>query len=94
MKLLSISKSKITKYENGGNEPEVALIHCNTVNNDSQRDLRVLDTFVPNKSFCHLLNIFPKNYEILKTFDSEFLYIGVLLTDPNCEPLEIKWTLI
>ena len=64
IKVLAISKSKILKYENGGNVPVVVLIHCNIVNNDSQRDSRVLDTFVSNKSFCHLLGIFPKNYEI------------------------------
>ena len=30
---------------------EVVLVHCNIVNNDYQHDLRVLYTFVPNKSF-------------------------------------------
>ena len=38
MKLLGITKSKITKDENGENMPylentEVILIHCNVVNN-------------------------------------------------------------
>ena len=41
---------------------EVVLIHCNTVNNDYQRDSRVLYTFVPNKSFSQLLDISPKNF--------------------------------
>ena len=36
---------------------EVALVHCNIVNNDYQPDLRFLYTFVPNKSFGQLLDI-------------------------------------
>ena len=36
---------------------EVALIHCNIVNEDYQQDLRALYTFVPNKSFGQLLDI-------------------------------------
>ena len=72
MKLLSSTKSKITKVENGenvenGNLPhleitKVALVYCNVVNNDYQHDLRVLYTFVPNKSFGQLLDISPKNF--------------------------------
>ena len=67
MKLLGSTKSKITKNENGENVPrleviEVALIHCNIVNNDYQQHSRVLYTFVPNKSFGQLLNISPKNF--------------------------------
>ena len=30
---------------------EVQLVHCIIVNNDYQRDTRVLYTFVPHKSF-------------------------------------------
>ena len=67
MKLLGSTKSKITKDENGENLPhlkitEVVLIHCNIINNDHQQDSRVLNTFVPNKSFGHLLDISPKNF--------------------------------
>ena len=36
---------------------EVVLIHCNIVNNDCQKDLKVLYTFVPNKSFGQVLDI-------------------------------------
>ena len=36
---------------------EVVLIHCNIVNYDYQRDSRALYSFVPNKSFCQLLDI-------------------------------------
>ena len=81
--------------ENGENVPhleitEVVLIHCNIVNNDYQQDSRVLYTFVPNKSFGQLLDISPKNFIFLKTFDSEFSYIEVWFTDQNSKPLEIE----
>ena len=46
--------------------------------------------FVPNKLFGQLLNISPENFVFLKTFDSEFLYIEVWLTDQNPNPLEIE----
>ena len=95
MKLLGSTKSKITKDENCKNVPhleitEVVLIHCNIVNNDYQQDSRVLYTFVPNKSFGQLLDISPKNFIFLKTFDSEFSYIEVWFTDQNSKPLEIE----
>ena len=62
MKLLGRTKNKITKDKNGENVPhlviaEVILLHCNIVNNDYQRDSRVLYTFVPNKPFGSLLEI-------------------------------------
>ena len=67
MKLLGNTKSKITKDENGENVPhlditEVVLVHWNIVNNDYEHDLRVVYTFVPNRSFSQLLNISPKNF--------------------------------
>ena len=95
MKLLTSTKSKITKDKNGENVPhleitEVVLVYCNIVNNDYQQDSRVLYTFVPNKSFGQLLDISPKNFIFLKTFDSEFSYIEVWFTDQNSKPLEIE----
>ena len=91
MKLSGSTKTKITKYENSENVPnleitEVVLVHYNFFNDYYQRNSRVLDTFVPNKSFGQLLDVSPKN---LKTFDSEFLYIEVWFTDQNSNPLEI-----
>ena len=66
MKLLGSTKNKITKDKNGENVPhleitEVVLVHCNIVNNDYQQDLRVLGTFVPNKQFGSLLEIYATN---------------------------------
>ena len=62
MKLLGITKSKITKDKNGEDVPhlettEVMLVHCNAVNSEYQQDSRVLYTFVPNKPFGQLLDI-------------------------------------
>ena len=73
MKLLGNTKSKITKDENGENVPhlditEVVLVHCNIVNNDYEHDLRVVYTFVPNRSFSQLLNISPKNFTFFYIF--------------------------
>ena len=53
MKLLRSNKSKIGKTEDGENVPnleitEVAFVHCNIVNNNYQRNSRVLYPFVPN----------------------------------------------
>ena len=56
MKLRRSTKSKITNDEKGENMPhieitEVLLVHCNIANNDYQQCLRLLYTFIPNKSF-------------------------------------------
>ena len=45
IKLLGITKNKITEDKNGENAPhleitEVVLVHCNIVNNDYQKDTR------------------------------------------------------
>ena len=80
MKLLGSTKGKITKDKNGENVlhleiTEVVLIHCNNVSNNYQRKWRVLYTSVPNKSLDQLLDISPKNFIFLKTFNSEYSYI-------------------
>ena len=94
MKLLGSTKIEITKDVSGESVPhleitEVVLMQCNIVNSDHQQDSRVLYTFVPNKPFCQLLDISPKNFIFLKTFNSELLYIEVWFTDQNSKPLEI-----
>ena len=87
MKLLGSTKIKMTNDENGENRPnleitEVVLVHCNIVNN-YQHDSRTLYTYFPNKSFGQLLDISPKNFIFLKSFNSEFSYIEVWFTDQN-----------
>ena len=67
MKLLGSTENKITKDKNGENVPhleitEVVQVHYNIVNNEYQRDSRVLYTFVPNKPFGSLLEISPTNH--------------------------------
>ena len=69
---------------------EVVLIHCNVVINSYQQNSRALYTFVPNKSFCQLLDFLPESFIFLKTFDSELLYIEVWFTGQNSNPLEIE----
>ena len=95
MKLLGISKSKITKDKNGENVPhletvELVLIHCNLVNNNYQQNSRILYTFTPNKPFGSLLEISPKNHIFLKTFNPEFQEIKVWFTDQNSRPLDVE----
>ena len=95
MKLLGSTESKITKDKNRENVPhleitEAVLVHWNIVNNDYQKDSRVLYTFVPNKSFGSLLEISPANHIFLKTFNSEYDEIIVWFTDQNSKPLEIE----
>ena len=95
MKLLRSTKIKITKDENCEvvrylEITEVVLIHCNIVNNYCQKNSRVLETFVPNKSFGQLLQISPKNFIFFRRFDSEFWYVDVWLTNQNSKSLVIE----
>ena len=67
IKFFGSIKGKINKDKNGENVPpleitEVALIHCNIVNNDYQQDWRVSYAFVTNTRYFT-----PKNY-IFKNF--------------------------
>ena len=95
MKLLKSNESKTTKDKNFENVPnleirEIALVYCNIANSDCTESLRVLYTLIPNKLFDKLLDIFPKNFIILKTFNSEFPYIEAWFIDQNSKPLEMQ----
>ena len=46
--------------------------------------------FIINRSVNYYLDISPKNFIFLKTFDSEFSYIEVCYTDENSKPLKIE----
>ena len=77
MKLLGSTESKITKDKNVENLPnleinEVVIMHCNIVINDYPQDSRVLYIFVPNNPFGQPLDISPKHFIFLKTFNLEF----------------------
>ena len=72
MKLVGITTSKVTKDENVPRLEitEVVLIHCNVANNSYQQNCtRVLYTFVPHKSFDHLLDTSPENFIFIKTLN-------------------------
>ena len=65
---------------------KVILVPCNIVNNDYQKDSRVLCTIFLNDSFGQLLDISPRT----SYFNSEFSNIEVRFIDQNCKPLEIE----
>ena len=93
--LMGSKEKTINSSKNGELVPEmeiteVVLVHCNLVNNNYQRDSRILHTFVPDKSFGQLLNISPAEFIWLNTFNSEFTSIEVWLTDQESRPLEIE----
>ena len=95
MKLFESTKNKIAKEKNGKNVrnleiTDVVLVHYNVASNDYEQDSRVLYKFGPNKSFDQLLDISPKKFIFLKTFDSEFSYIKVWFTDQNYRPLGVE----
>ena len=69
---------------------EVESVHCIIVENAYQHNSKVLYTFISNKLFGQLLDIFPINLIVLKVFHSDFSYIKVWFTDQNSKPLEIE----
>ena len=98
--MLGSTKSRVTKNRGGENFPhleiiEVVLVQNNIVNDNYKRSSRVLYILVPNQPFGQLLDISPKNFIVLKTFDSEFSYIEVWFTDQSFKPQDIedKYTL-
>ena len=89
---MKATAKKINKIKNGENVPhleitEVILIHCNIINIDYQHDAKYLFTFVPDKSFGKFLDISPKNFILLRTFNSEFSHIKMWFTDQKSKPL-------
>ena len=80
MKLLRSTKKDVDKDKNGEDVPkiesvEVALVHCNVVNNSYQQTSKVLFTFVPNKQFGQLITISPHSLMMLKTTNTEFQFV-------------------
>ena len=69
MRLLGSSKKVIENNKDGEivprlEVPEVALVHCNLVNNSYQQPSKVLFTFIPNKQFGQLITITPHSPKI------------------------------
>ena len=64
MKILGSTKKDVDQDKDREDVPklesvEVALMHCNLVNNNDQQASKVLFTFVPNKQLGQLINISP-----------------------------------
>ena len=57
---------------------KVVIVHCNIVSNDYQHDSRVLNTFVLNKLFGHLLDISPIFFQLL-ILNFHMLKYGLLI---------------
>ena len=95
MKFLGSAERKISENKDCENVPQVEitefiLVHCSLVNNEFQRESKILHTFVPNKPYGKLLEITPTNLIFSKTYRSEYSYIEVWFTDQNLNPLEIE----
>ena len=95
MKLLGSTSSIMEEDKNCENVPraedvEVALVHCNLVNNSYQQHSRVLFTFVPAKRYGQLISISPHSLVFLKTMNAEFSEIELWFTDQNNIALEIE----
>ena len=69
---------------------EVALVHCNLLNNNYQQTSKGLFTFVPDKQFGQLINIAQHSLTMLGTTNTKFSFIEVWFTGQNSEPLEIE----
>ena len=65
-------------------------MHCNLVKNDYQYTSKALFTFVPNKTFGHLINISPHAFTKMNTLNTEFTYVEVWFTDQSSKALEIE----
>ena len=77
IKLLRSINKVVDKDKNGENvrkleSVEVVLVHFNLVKNDCQHTSKVLFTFVPNKEFGQLINIYPHAFTMMNTVNTEF----------------------
>ena len=95
MKLLGSTKKDVDKDKDGEDVPklesvEVALVHCNLVNNSYQQASKILFTFVPNKQSRQLFTISSHLLTMLKTINAEFQSIQLWFTDQNDRPFEIE----
>ena len=85
MRLLGSTKKSVDKDKDGENVPklesvEVALVHCNLVNNDYQHTSKLLFTFVPSKQFRQLINISPHSLTMMNTVKTEFSSVDIWFT--------------
>ena len=95
MRLLGSTKKDVDSYKNSENVPklesvEVVLVHCNLVKNDYQHSSKVLFSFVPNKQFGQLINIWPNTLTMMNTVNTEFSFVEVWFMDQISKALEIE----
>ena len=95
MRLLGSTKKDADSDKNSENVPklesaEVALVHCNLVENDYRHTSKVLFSFVPNKRFGQLINISPHSLNMMNTVNTEFSFVEVWFTDQISKALEIE----
>ena len=70
---------------------EVLLVNLIIANyNYQQNQEYCIHLLLTSKSFGSLLDISPKNFMFLKTFDSGFSCIEACITDRTSNPLEIE----
>ena len=86
MKLLGSSTDTIDSDKNSELVPklesvDLALVHCNVVNNSYQQASKVLFTFIPNKKYGQLITVSPETLIMLKKVNTEFSFIEIWFTD-------------
>ena len=69
---------------------DLVLVHCNLVNNSYQQVSKVLFMFVPNKKYGQLTTVSPETLIMLRTVNTEFLFIEIWFMDQDNRPLEIE----
>ena len=95
IKLSESAKKDVDQDKDGENVSkleslEVALVHCNLVNNNYQQASEILFTFVPNKQFGQLIDILSHSLTMLNTTNTELSFIEVWFNDQNSKQLEIE----
>ena len=95
MRLLGSSTNTIDGDKNSELVPklesvDLVLVQCNLVNNSYQQASKVLFTFVPNKKYGQLITVSPETLIMLKTVNTEFLFIEIWFTDQDNRPLEFE----
>ena len=93
MKLLRSTKKDVDANKNSENVPEsveVVLVPCNLIKNYYQHSSKVLFSFVPNKQFGQLINIWPNTLTMMNTVNTEFSFAEVWFTDQISKALEIE----
>ena len=95
MKLLRSTKKDVDKDKDREIVPklesvEVDLVPCNLVKNDYQHTSKVLFSFVLNKQFGQLINIFAHSLTMTNTVNTEFSFVEVWFTNQASKAVEIE----